>query len=291
MNIKEFTLAHQRFCGVRVANKKCRGKRDLKSDRCAHCVVEYLNAQAALETFDVKATVSNAAPKFATLDDAAVRKGLVRLVDDIRNGRGRIRLPIGARPVISGVVFEVVDHDTVEVEGYTHSMTMRVLMTDYHEMPFNSTEKNVRWSESKVREWLNTEFINKLSDPLKEAIVAPKFTTKHLNGDTEELDVTADKIWIPSAYQIGYTGDNAHLAEGDVLDAFDTDISIDHVARRTVAEYHGDEIVPKSYWLRTEAKPEDDGARKVTIVNHMGKESSAEPYETSAMVIPFITIA
>lgn len=284
MELKEFSLAHQKFCSKRITGKKCDAKRDLKSDRCAHCVVDYLNAQAALETFDTKAEVSNVAPKFATVSDEAVRRGLNTIINHIRSGNGRKTLPIGARPVISGTVFEVVDHDTVKVEGLEHTMTLRIIMTDYHEMPFNASEGTINWSDSHVRSWLNGTFFGKLSAPLREVIVAPKLLTYVPGKEEVEFEFTTDKVWLPSSSQMGVDDDMVSIMEGEVLDAFDDELSIDHVARRTIAEYHGDEIVPKGYWLRS-----NDG-KMVHAISKIGKLDKLEPRETTAMVVPFITI-
>lgn len=297
MTLKEFQLAHRRYC--ERFNSKCGNKRNMKSKECMACALKYLDAQAGLEQYDAKARVSNEAPKFATLSDAAVRKGLVDLVNKIRSGKGEMILPVGARPVISGVPFEVVDHDTVTVPGLDHTMTLRFLMRDYEERTFapRSGEDGVAgWVSSGLREYLNGPFLGKLSAPLREVLVAPIFKTMTAADDDMKLVETQDLVWIPSPSQLGFTTED-DIEEGDVLDAFDRELTIDSNARRMVVEYHGDEAVPKRYWLRSmvEDQNEVDDTKgeytiKNTLCNHMGKLEFDGTLDATAMVVPMITI-
>lgn len=287
MNLKEFQLAHRKYCGRQISGKKCDATRNMQSERCMKCTLAYLDSQASLEQFDPKADVSNRAPQFATLSDADVRNGLQNLLGIIRNGNARFSLPVGARPVISGMVFEVVDHDTVKVDGHAHTMTLRFLSRDYHEMPFDSRNGSSKWHQSNLRDWLNNDFFGKLSAPLQEVILAVPNVTVNACGTVVGETPSLDKVWIPSASQVGLTAED-DIAEGDVLDAFDRELTIDSNSRRIIAEYHGDEIVPKSYWLRTEQCEDNHG--KVCCIDRMGKMCTLAPYESTAMVVPYITI-
>ena len=296
MTLKEFQIAHRRYCTTQAS--KCGVKRNMESTECMKCALKYLDAQAGLEQFDKKAEVSNVAPKFATLPDASVRAGLVQIINKIRNGKGAATLPVGARPVISGIPFEVVDHDTVKVEGYAHTMTLRFLMRDYEEKPFDSKSGD-QWPFSSLREYLNGPFFSKLSAPLQEVILSVKNVNKNIQVESEtkegediaEFLDSEDKVWIPSMSQMGFTTEE-DIAEGDVLDAFDRELTVDSNARRIIVEYHGDEAVPKKYWLRSFRLLPADGRidRAGTVVDHMGRCGAMDPCQCSAMIVPMITI-
>lgn len=297
MTLKEFQLSHRRYCSR--FSSKCGNKRNMESKECMACALKYLDAQAGLEQYDVKARVSNEAPKFATLSDAVVRKGLADLIAKIRAGAGEAILPVGARPVISGIPLEVVDHDTVIVNGYDHTMTLRFLMRDYEEKPFDSKAGD-QWEFSSLREYLNGEFFGKLSAPLQEVILPVMNFTKNVLTEWKEGEepaatiISEDKVWIPSMSQMGFTGTD-DIVEGDVLDAFDRELTVDSNARRMVVEYHGDEAVPKKYWLRSSKLIDNDtpgspSIRVGTVVDHMGRCDTMDMYEGVAMVVPMITI-
>ncbi len=315
MTLKEFQIAHRKYCSRMIS--KCGNKRNMESKECMKCALNYLDAQAGLEQYDEKARVSNEAPKFATLADSAVRKGLADLIAKIRAGAGESVLPVGARPVISGIPLEVVDHDTVIVNGYAHTMTLRFLMRDYEEKPFDSKAGD-QWEFSSLREYLNGEFFGKLSAPLQEVILPVMNFTKNVLVEQEDPDsrhrkvfntsenegedqpaepatiISEDKVWIPSMSQMGFTGTD-DIVEGDVLDAFDRELTVDSNARRMVVEYHGDEAVPKKYWLRSSRlvdndTPESPSIRVGTVVDHMGRCDTMDMYEGVAMVVPMITI-
>lgn len=298
MTLKEFQIAHRKYCGRMSA--KCGNKRNMESKECMACALKYLDAQAGLEQYDAKARISNEAPKFATLSDSAVRKGLADLIAKIRAGAGESILPVGARPVISGIPLEVVDHDTVIVNGYEHTMTLRFLMKDYEEKPFDSKAGD-QWEFSSLREYLNGEFFGKLSAPLQEVILPVMNFTKNVltewkeeGGDPAATIISEDKVWIPSMSQMGFTG-TEDIVEGDVLDAFDRELTVDSNARRMVVEYHGDEAVPKKYWLRSSKLIDNDtpgspSIRVGTVVDHMGRCDTMDMYEGVAMVVPMITI-
>ena len=297
MTLKEFQIAHRKYCSRMIS--KCGNKRNMESKECMKCALNYLDAQAGLEQYDEKARVSNEAPKFATLSDAAVRKGLADLIAKIRAGAGEAILPVGARPVISGIPLEVVDHDTVIVNGYDHTMTLRFLMRDYEEKPFDSKAGD-QWEFSSLREYLNGEFFGKLSAPLQEVILPVMNFTKNVLTEWKEGEepaatiISEDKVWIPSMSQMGFTG-SEDIVEGDVLDAFDRELTVDSNARRMVVEYHGDEAVPKKYWLRSSKLVDNDtpgspSIRVGTVVDHIGRCDTMDMYEGVAMVVPMITI-
>ena len=297
MTLKEFQIAHRKYCSRMIS--KCGNKRNMESKECMKCALNYLDAQAGLEQYDEKARVSNEAPKFATLSDSAVRKGLADLIAKIRAGAGEAILPVGARPVISGIPLEVVDHDTVIVNGYDHTMTLRFLMRDYEEKPFDSKAGD-QWEFSSLREYLNGEFFGKLSAPLQEVILPVMNFTKNVLTEWKEGEepaatiISEDKVWIPSMSQMGFTG-TEDIVEGDVLDAFDRELTVDSNARRMVVEYHGDEAVPKKYWLRSSKLVDNDtpGSHSIrvgTVVDHMGRCDTMDMYEGVAMVVPMITI-
>ena len=304
MNLQSFQLSHLKWCS-QVGVKSCKRQRDLKSDYCARCVLDYLDAMATLEKFDSKETTTNQMPVFPAVSDEILQAGIDELVELVRSGGAREVYPVGARFVIADQIFEVMDYDTVKVEGKEHTLTLRLFTRDYPEIPFDSAKGGTDWSKCQLRKWLNTTFLNQVRVPLSQAILPVTNRTKvwvkrcpKCGSETCECgcrdyaelsDVyheSTEKVWLPSVGQLGIVDDDS---EGDVLDAFDKDLCFTASAKRAICEYHGDEVVPKSYWLRSTVR--NERGVSVLIIGTRGELTSLQDtYETTAMVIPYITI-
>lgn len=305
MNLQTFQLSHLKWC-TKIGVKSCKRSRDLKSDYCAHCVVDYLDAMATLEKYDPKEAVTNQPPVFPSVSDEILQEGIDELVGSVRSGASRDTYPVGARFVVGDQIFEVMDYDTVKVAGKEHTLTLRLFTRDYSEMPFDSSAPGgVEWHKSTVRNWLNSTFLNQIRAPLRNVILdvenhtiakvkmCPKCGSETCTCGcrdnveyTEVTRVSTEKVWLPSVGQLGIIDDDR---EGDVLDAFDKDLCFTASAKRAICEYHGDEVVPKPYWLRSQYENEN-GIRILTIGKNGELSHMEDTYETTAMVIPYITI-
>ena len=304
MNLQSFQLSHLNWC-TKIGVKRCKRSRNLKSDYCAHCVVDYLGAMATLEKYDPKEAVTNQPPVFPSISDEILQDGINELIELVRSGTAKDTYPVGARFTIGDQIFEIMDHDTVKVAGKEHTLTLRLFTRDYAEIPFDSTNGGVEWWKSSIREWLNTKFYNQIRIPLRSVILdvenhtlakvkmCPKCGSETCNCGcrdnvdyTEVTRVSTEKVWLPSAGQIGIVDDDR---EGGVLDAFNTDLCFTASAKRAICEYHGDEVVPKPYWLRSQYENEN-GIRVLTIGKNGELSHMEDTYETTAMAIPYITI-
>lgn len=304
MNLQTFQLSHLKWC-TKIGIKSCKRSRDLKTDYCARCVLDYLDAMATLEKYDEKETVTNHPPVFPSVNDEILQSGIDELIGAVRAGIAKDTYPVGARFVIGDQIFEVMDYDTVKVEGKAHTLTLRLFTRDYSEIPFDSVNGGVEWSKSSIRNWLNSKFLNQVRAPLRNAILdvenhtlarvkmCPKCGSETCDCgcmDTEEytevIRVSTDKVWLPSVGQLGIIEDDH---EGDVLDAFDKDLCFTASSKRAICEYHGDEVVAKPYWLRSQYENQN-GIRVLTIGKNGELSHSEDTYETTAMAVPYITI-
>ena len=304
MNIQTFQLNQLNWC-TKIGVKRCKRSRNLKSDYCAHCVLDYLGAMATLEKYDAKEAVTNQPPVFPSVSDDILQDGIDELLGLVRSGVANETYPVGARFVVGDQIFEVMDYDTVRVAGKDHTLTLRLFTRDYSEIPFDSVNGGVEWVKSSIRTWLNTKFFGQIRAPLRNAILevenhtiakvkmCPECGSETCNcgcrDNVEYTDVTRvsyERVWLPSVGQLGIVDDDR---EGDVLNAFDKDLCFTASAKRAICEYHGDEVVSKPYWLRSQYENQD-GIR-VLIIGKNGELSHMEDtYETTAMAIPYITI-
>ena len=304
MNLQTFQLNQLNWC-TKIGVKSCKRRRNLKSDYCAHCVLDYLDAMATLEKYDSKEAVTNQPPVFPSVSDEIIQSGIDELLGLVRSGAAKETYPVGARFVIGDQIFEVMDYDTVKVSGKEHTLTLRLFTRDYAEIPFDSANGGVEWCKSSIRTWLNAKFLGQIRAPLRNAILevenhtiskvkmCPKCGSETCNCGcrdgveyTEVTRVSYEKVWLPSVGQLGIIDDDR---EGDVLDAFDKDLCFTASAKRAICEYHGDEVVPKPYWIRSQY--ENANGIRVLIIGKNGELSHMEDtYETTAMAIPYITI-
>ena len=135
MTVAQLQNEHLKWC-LKVGQKSKHCKRNLLSDKCAHCVVDFLDMRAQFEKYR-KDITDNVAPAPAALSDEDVRSGMMATIQNIRDGYGEVMYPVGSRLVIGDLVWEVVDHDTIKVSGKEHTMSLRLFTRDYLEKPFD----------------------------------------------------------------------------------------------------------------------------------------------------------
>jgi hypothetical protein len=253
----------------------------------------------------------NIAPTPAAISEEEVASGVETLVINIRQGFAERLYPPGSRLVIGDLVWEVVDHDTVVVNDTEHTMTLRLFTRDYLEKVFDKVKGYHSWTDSALRAYLNQEFASTyICQPLRDVIL-PVCNTQlevvrtkvpcecgcgceeceHVQESVTTVSCV-DTVWLPSVSQLGfdyeYGGDVPE--EGAALDAFNPSLTLVRKGRVIVAEYLGDTIAHKMYWTRSSRWPTngDQFTYKVDWKGDLVEEKDA--YETTAMVVPFITI-
>ena len=305
MTIAQVQQEHLTWC-LKVGQKTKRCKRNLLSDKCAHCVVDFLDMRAQFEKYH-RGISDNVAPSVAPVPEDEVSSGVLALVQNVRDGYAEVMYPPGSRLVIGDLIWEVVDHDTITVDGKAHTMTLRLFTRDYLEKVFDKTKGRHEWDRSDLRTFLNEEFASTyICQPLRNVIL-PVVNTQTEVTETRtpcdcgcggehaaEMQSTVscvDTVWIPSVTQLGFEYDenNTNPDEGDVLDAFDPQLTLVRKERVIVAEYFNDTIAHKMYWTRTSRMVDDKKfTYKVDWNGNLVEEEDV--YETTAMLVPFITI-
>ena len=309
MTVAQLQQEHLSWC-LKVGQKSKRCKRNLLSDKCAHCVVDFIDMRAQFEKYN-RSIQDNVAPSVASVSEEEVNKGVLALVQNVRDGYAEVMYPPGSRLVIGDLIWEVVDHDTIKVNGVEHTMTLRLFTRDYLEKVFDKTKGRHSWEQSDLRTYLNEEFASTYICQALRNVILPVVNTQteivevrtpcdcgcggeHVS--TEQTTVSCvDTVWLPSVTQLGFEYDenDPNPDEGDILDAFDPQLTLVRKGRIIVAEYFNDTIAHKMYWTRTSRKNADPAVNstytyKVDWNGNLAEETDA--YETTAMVVPFITI-
>lgn len=307
MTLRAFQNEHLGWCH-RIGNRLCRRTRNLESDECAHCVVKYLNSMARFEKFD-NTIKDNVVESSDLVPDDNISTGLDELVSIIRSGDGQSTIPVGSRIVIKDTIWEVVDHDTVKVEGKDHTVTLRLFSRNYSERVFSGRDGTNDWDQSTLRSHLNLYFLKTIiPDALEEIILSVCNTNYSAIWHDEQCQcgcgctkktllknpvTCVDKVWIPSLSQLGLKApgsEEVDTLEGDILQAFDPSKTATYKQNVVMAEYLGNSITPKTYWTRSSSITENNTGCTYQIDWNGDVVTVEDAYESTGMIIPFITI-
>lgn len=201
---------------------------------------------------------------FAELKNLLDSEKIGLMVDD------HVRIKHSSIGVIDWTVIGVgIDAQPVEAKRQTVTLQMTHCMEEYRWFS-RPTKKypsgHNAWDASCLRWYLNGEFLDGFSDEDKAALIPIKKTTYRNNKDGGKEYKTFDKIFILSASELGFTGNNIKN-EGAVYPFFD---GRPENRKKTDAE-SGEESF---YYLRSPSPFNDSDVRYVYPDGFLGSNSA-----------------
>ncbi len=130
---------------------------------------------------------------------------------------------------------------------------------------FNDTDTNVGgWKDSKIRSYLNNEFINELPADLKNIIIDTKVISGHGSTEGEENFETTDKLYLLGTKEVwGVNGGTAYNKMRQLDYYANNNVTINSNNDFTIKKYNNSNY---SWWLRDAASTE-----QFYYVNSTGK--------------------
>ena len=139
------------------------------------------------------------------------------------------------------------------------------------------------WKSSGVRSWLNDDLFEELPNEIRTRIVAVDKATNNVGktDKTSDVNITSDKIWVPSRHEVFGDGQLAVLnAEGDQYQVFhDLKVSAEKSSPILQKTYNGEY---SSWWLRS---PSSKGSEAFIDVYSSGEPNLA-PANTNLPIAP-----